>query len=178
MAHRCSRSYLSIVVHLDRSGLLNARYFFHRMDGSFDRDNDGTIIDSVTVARAEAIIYAERQSATVRKRSGKAANCMWSYRQVRLPPDNVRRLDTAKLCHKIEVGSGAGHAVSEGIERSQARVDRARDLLTIHQLRACAISPNDPRHRQAMDFVFLCEETYFVLMQTHDLIVRLEAQRQ
>ena len=34
------------------------RYFFHRMNGGFDCDNDGTVFESPTAARAAAIVFA------------------------------------------------------------------------------------------------------------------------
>ncbi len=33
------------------------RYFFHRMDGGFDRDNDGTDLPNLAAARSEAVVY-------------------------------------------------------------------------------------------------------------------------
>lgn len=35
-----------------------ARYFFHRIDGGFDPDTDGTECDDLQVARLEALSYA------------------------------------------------------------------------------------------------------------------------
>ncbi len=34
------------------------RYFFHRIDGGFDRDEEGTELPSLDSARREAVLYA------------------------------------------------------------------------------------------------------------------------
>ena len=68
--------------------------------------------------------------------------------------------------------------MSLGIQRSQARIDRARDVLAIQQCLADRLCSQDPLlHRIAMELVFLCEDTLFVLTVTHAMIAGLEAQR-
>lgn len=34
------------------------RYFFHRADGSVERDTHGTELDNLSAARTEAVVYA------------------------------------------------------------------------------------------------------------------------
>ena len=67
--------------------------------------------------------------------------------------------------------------MSLGLRRSQARLDRARDTLAMQRVLANRFSEKDPRHRPAMELVFLCEDTLFVLAKTHAMIAGLEARQ-
>ena len=67
--------------------------------------------------------------------------------------------------------------MSPDLSRSQKRVVNARRTLAFQRDLARAVRSNERLHRFAMQRVFLCEESLFLLLETQDMIARLEAQR-
>lgn len=67
--------------------------------------------------------------------------------------------------------------MSPDLSRSQMRIVNARRTLAFQRDLAKGVRSNERLHRFAMQRVFLCEESLFLLLETHDMIARLEAHR-
>lgn len=67
--------------------------------------------------------------------------------------------------------------MSPSLLQIAASIARARRTLALNRKIAKQVRGDERLHRSAMQRVFLCEDTLFLLVETHDMIARLEAQR-
>ena len=67
--------------------------------------------------------------------------------------------------------------MSPGLSRFEARILHARETLAFQSRLARNVRANERLHRSAMQGVFMAEDSLFLLIETHEMISRLEVQR-
>ena len=67
--------------------------------------------------------------------------------------------------------------MSPGLLRSETRILHARQTLAFQRQLAETMRADERLHRVAMECVFMCEDSLFLLIETYEMIARLEAQR-